>query len=138
MNTKEVLDQLSLANLNPEVTRNERAGIKWAHSIIRAAYSAGFIDDECNVLRVLGKLPITADGCVIPSFSELWFIDRHATKNADGDYFPAVARAMPTPTTAVDGNLTFRASHGMDVCWVSECYSTREAAEAAKKGKAQS
>lgn len=100
-----------------------------------AARAANLIDEEGKVRRVLGTLPVTRDGVIVPLFENLWFIDRFATKNCDGKYGSAVARAVPTSSTLSDGILEFRASFGVDACRVSECYSTPEAAQAAKEAK---
>lgn len=99
------------------------------------ARAANLIGLDGKVRRVLGTLPVTRDGVIVPLFENLWFIDRFATKNCDGKYGSAVARAVPTSSTLSDGILEFRASFGVDACRVSDCYSTPEAAQAAKEGK---
>ncbi len=46
-----------------------------AATIIRQCRERGFIDEKGNVRKVLGTLPVTADGYLAGSAAELWWRD---------------------------------------------------------------
>jgi hypothetical protein len=68
--------------------------------------AAGYIDDAGNVRRVLGKLPVTADGAIIGSMGEVWREDANwRTMNRPRFYKHAQYSAKvddPTPTFATE------------------------------------
>lgn len=85
------------------------------------------IDDQGVVRRVLGTLVLTADGCVWAHGAKVyWHEDPHEQSLEN-----------------INDDIAFFEEHGTDadgeVCgtWekVSQCYSTRESAEAAKEEK---
>ena len=81
--------------------------IRLLQSLVNGCIAAGFIDNAMNVRKVLGTLPLTADGYLAGSDAELWWVD-------NSKYVQMVC-VLPTD--------------------VSDCYSTREAAEAAREAK---
>jgi hypothetical protein len=90
-----------------------------AFAIIEAAHAAGFVSDEGEVRKVLGTLPLTADGCLYAHHSRydppVYGITRA------GKVVPAAVRAFPVPDDVAFGP--------------GQCYSTKEAAEAAAAAK---
>lgn len=94
---------------------------------IREAMSAfpGHIIDEQGVVRkVLGALPITADGCVVGDGAAL-FHPNYEKQGVCGTWM------------SQQGTARFYFARGLVNDWkdvpLRECYSTREAAEAAKE-----
>lgn len=93
-------------------------------AIVRALQAArtpppGHIIDDAGVVRkVMGTLPMTADGCVVGDAAHLW------TNNA-GEVNALRADAIGATEFGEDG----------DFYEAAECYSTREAAEAAKEAQ---
>ena len=91
--------------------------------------AAGFIDDAGNVRKVLGTLPLTADGCVATINGTYY-----TPPDGDPDGICGMA-AWAEGNAPVGRRLGFRVSYlGADRTWNSnECYSTREMAESARK-----
>ena len=81
--------------------------IRMLQSLVNGCIAAGFIDSAMNVRKVLGTLPLTADGYLAGSDAELWWVDNSK--------YGQMVCVLPTD--------------------VSDCYSTREAAEAAREAK---
>lgn len=92
-------------------------GIKAIARALAAARTAPpghIIDDQGVVRRVLGTLPVTADGCVIGGDAQLYWV------NGAGYVHGCVVQDR------------VRTSNGFALI-ASDCYSTRAAAEAARK-----
>lgn len=88
-------------------------------AIVRALQAARtpppghIIDDAGVVRRVLGEIPVTDDGCVVGKFAKVWVVSHGGTQIKQVQ--------LDDPRKG----------------WVMspKCYSTREAAEAAKESK---
>ena len=92
-------------------------------AIASAAREAGLVDEQGRFRKILGTLPITADGCVAGLNCTLWRWNRPAQEMMRMELFHADRRSHliePIPSRAT-------------IC-VDLCYSTRSAAEAAKGG----
>lgn len=89
---------------------------------IRTAAPPGHILDEFGVVRrVLGTLPVTADGCVV---------------GTDAIVYSFTSPSWPpSPTSGIDTRRCPGLIVGESVVRWHECYSTRDAALAAKEGK---
>lgn len=84
-----------------------------------AAVPAGCVRDDKGVDRkVLGTLPVTADGCVVAPNGYVWVMPPHCANPAGFGF-----RVM-------DISCSFFATPERDIRW-QDCYSTREAAQAA-------
>jgi hypothetical protein len=83
------------------------------------------------VRKVIGKLPITADGAILMD-RHAYFFDPYHYKNGNGEYVGRVTDAYPSDK---DERWWFHSRDGKDVCRISECYSTHEAAVASRAGK---
>lgn len=83
-----------------------------ALSAAATAPAGNVIDDKGVVRRVLGTLPVTADGCVIGQHADVWFTDD------DG----VIRNAEVTPPVADSGESSY-------FLYGHDCYSTRESAE---------
>ncbi len=86
-------------------------------AIASAAREAGMVDEQGNFRKILGTLPITADGCVVGFGAEVWH-----------NYYGGPPSKFRSPKPVCDST-----------AWESgprfeHCYSTRSAAEAAKGG----
>lgn len=94
-----------------EYQSQDVTNIARAIAAARTAPTGCIIDDKGVVRKVLGTLPVTADGCVAGMWAELWGIDQC--------------------NCAVEStSCTWRPGHHYRLV---ECYSTRAAAEAARK-----
>ena len=105
-----------------------------ASSIANALLAAskpppGHIIDENGVRKVLGTLPLTADGCVAIPFISVVYHPEHPSRSLDVDVC----------NDEVIGQVSVPSSDGEFVEWheyaIGDCYSTREAAEAAREAK---
>jgi len=81
------------------------------------------IDDQGNVRKVLGTLPVTADGCVVGHGVKLYWCEEpyeisHYETDFDGVWFEDHATDYYGEAVGKDEP-------------ISKCYSTKEAAEAA-------
>lgn len=85
-------------------------------SLRNACESAGLLDESGNLRKILGRLSITADGCVIGEDASVWFFDD------DG-------RITTASVAAVEADNDEDRYH----LYGHDCYSTREAAERAAK-----
>lgn len=84
-----------------------------------AAVPAGCVRDDKGVVRkVLGTLPVTGDGCVVAPNGYVWVMPPHCANPAGFGF-----RVM-------DISSSFFATPERDIRW-QDCYSTREAAQAA-------
>jgi hypothetical protein len=88
-----------------------------ALAIAQAARDAGMVDEHGRFRKILGTLPITADGCVVGENAMVWFYD-------DDDRLTSA----DVVSIEADNNEDRFHLYGRD------CYSTRSAAEAAKGG----
>jgi hypothetical protein len=96
----------------------------------RAKWKA-FAGPDGEPRKVLGTLPVTADGFIVGVDAEaLWFIDRNAHKDTLTGKYQSQVKAT---TWSVDrGRFEFVDRDGWEeVCYPSECYSTKEAATSA-------
>ena len=107
MKIDELIDMLELAPTADDETEAAR--------LLRECCAAGFITDAGEVRKVLGTLPVTADGCIACQDSVIW----HPTDGA----------CYPVP----DGlNVSAKVYGGARLVPTNECFKTREAAEAAR------
>lgn len=88
----------------------------------------GYVREGVTDRRVLGTLPLTADGCVATVNGTFY-------TPGDAEEEPGLA-VWAEGTSPVGSRTGFRVSYiGSERTWMSDqCYSTRAAAEAAKKG----
>ena len=125
-----------LASANKTIAES-LASIIALREIVDQCRAAGFINDAGNVRKVLGALPVTEDGCVVGACAEVW--PKNDERLSGGD----VAWHMPGPLSvfAHEGGRVVAMDEqtasvgGLENLGVpvSECYSTREMAEAARK-----
>ena len=96
--------------------RDEGLDVRTAARLLRECHAAGFITDSGGVRRVLGTLPLTADGCIACQDSVIW----HPTDGA----------CYPVP----DGlNVSAKVYGGARLVPTNECFKTREAAQTARE-----
>lgn len=122
-------------NCTRHMTDCPRHAIAWediaaALASERAKFAA-FADEKGEPRKVLGTLPVTADGCIVGADENvLWFVDRHAHKDTVTGKYQSQVKAA---TWSVDrGRFEFIDRDGWgDGCYPSECYSTKEAATSA-------
>jgi hypothetical protein len=94
--------------------------IKEARDVIAACYAAGFLDDAGNVRKVLGTLPVTADGVIVCPGAVVW---PHPDVQVDGEEGGVVEYGIR------DDAMGYEIS-GSE--WEpSKCYASRESARAA-------
>lgn len=106
-------DDVDLVAPTPEVVSTFRTKAPPGH----------IIDDAGVVRRVLGVLPVTADGCVAAPGGVIW--PQLLIDNDEGGRVAWSLYDICTGDTCDDGE------------WLADkCWSTKEAAEAAKEGKA--
>ena len=89
----------------------------------RKAPEGCVIDDTGTVRKVLGTLPITADGCVVMPGGFVWLMPPHCANPAGFGF-----RVLEIGDA---GFINTKPRTETDARW-SDCYSTRAAAEAAK------
>ncbi len=90
--------------------RADDPAIVQALAVRKACHEAGLLDEHGNLRRIIGTLPVTADGCVVGNqWSPIYYVD-------------AVGKAR-------ESCLYHRGVKKADVC-----YSTRSAAERAAGG----
>lgn len=107
MNTRELIDKLNDAANHPGKYLDDVL-MRWAASILHDCLAAGFVTEDGKVRKVLGTLPLTADGFLAGSAAELWWRDSEEERTR---------HIMVLP------------------CNVSDCYSTPEACEAAEAAR---
>lgn len=112
MNTKELIAAL---------TQHGTASGNMAARIIAEAHAAGLVNAAGEVVKVLGTLPVTADGAIIGDGAFCWFM-LPGVKGKDDDKPARVAYHMG-PVMDIEQYKGTR-----------QVWSTREAAEAAKSG----
>ncbi len=117
MNIEELIHDLieHADKITDQNYRDEGLDVCTAARLLRECLAAGFITDSGEVRKVLGTLSVTADECII----------------GDGDVTVYILRGdqvVRTWTTATDPRLVGRPLR-------RECYSTAEAAEAARGEK---
>ena len=93
------------------------AKVRELEATIAACKEAGFVDENGNVRKVLGTLPVTADGCVVGIGDSVWNCDQwsnHAkVLYREDSGYGAVFHTQWRP--------------------IEVCYSTRSAAEKARR-----
>jgi NTP pyrophosphatase (non-canonical NTP hydrolase) len=94
-----------------------------ANATVEKCKAAGFIDEQGNVRKVLGTLPITADNCIVGSNCTIWH-PKHGACVCRSDVDSGCWAMTSDPYSPSSGDLFL----------VEECYS---AAEAAREGKGQ-
>jgi hypothetical protein len=101
-------------------------GMGYLRVWVEAAAMKGVIDltgDVAVARKVLGTLPVTADGVIVVEPSEVWWWDGNVLLGGGGGMKMELAFADPN-----EDDRFFSPNAG-----IGACYSTREAAEAARK-----
>jgi hypothetical protein len=117
----EELDKLA-SHLMPSAARLMREAateLRRLRALESEAIAAGFIGEDGEVRKVLGTLPLTADGCIVGNHITLWIND-----------------VGEVASLRVD-NIGCSERDGLDgAFWeAGECYSTPEAARDAKEAR---
>jgi hypothetical protein len=117
----EQADKLTAEWMNvygPRGAEYMKALIAQALAEVRAEYAA-FADENGKPRKVLGTLPVTADGCIVGFTATLWVNDVGDIKSGIAD--------MPGWTEEEGSDSAFWPFH--------ECYSNKAAALAAQEGE---
>lgn len=99
-----------------------QARIASLESTIAACKAAGFVTESGEVRKVLGTLPITADGYGVCANCTIWH-PKHGAAVCRSDVDSGCWAQTSDPYAPASGELFL----------VEECYSSKEAAEAVRK-----